>query len=250
MPLGAADREILFGTPLPTKQIELYLAKQQNCTSSISDLRNAFADLSAGCFHSALIALKTRGVIETEGDSISLVGGGDTGLSKSDMVWKAIRIERSFTVDRIASMTGLSITTVRHILNSFEKENIVRAVSRSKGKPTVYLFASEAVVRPKKKSKRTGTESESIWNAVRSMRKDFTVQNLAKKLKAGNDRYVRMLVRQYRQDGLIELAYVDRNPSKPKVYRLTEKGRDMKETPVVRYEVSESIITEEEGSNG
>lgn len=249
MPLDAADREILFGTPLPTRQIELYLAKQQGCVSSIPELRKAFADLSSGCFHSALIALRTRGVVEIADDCISLIGGGDMEPSKSDKVWKAIRIERRFTVERIASVTGLATMTVRHILNSFEKESIVRADFRSKGKPTVYSFVSDAVSRPKKKNRRTGTEAESIWKAVRSMRKDFTVLDLVRKLSASNDRYIRMLVRQYRQDGLIELVYTGRNPSKPKVYRLTEKGRGTKEPPAVRYEVAESLITKEE-SNG
>ena len=53
-----------------------------------------------------------------------------------------------------------------------------------------------------------------------------------------------MLVRQYRQDGLIELVHAESNPAKHRMYRLTDKGRNTKEAPIVRYETADAVISE------
>ena len=204
MSVGAAEREVLFGTPVLSHQMQYYLLSRSGCRVSGREFRMVFADLSKATFSSAVISLKTRGIISIEGDDVVLV---PEKVSIPGMIldrcWKAMRIEQRFTVEAISRLTGYSATQVREAIRRLLAQDAIR-VLRKKGKaPCIYQVVSDSVVRPSSRSSRQrGNKVRSAWNLARRLG-SFSFLDLVEILNI-SPRYAKELIQTFKKADLLQ----------------------------------------------
>ena len=229
MQLGEQDRRVLFGTHQSSQQLQKYLMKRPNYTASISDVRDVFSDLSKGAFNSLLISARTRGQIEIKGDSIRLdISAADIRDSYMDIIWKDIRMLKSFTIKQVCEDTGLSERKVQNVLYTFHQQGLVSRSRKVVGKPTVYTLLSDEILRPLAGNKRKFT-ADVIFEMTTKFSSPFCRADIQKKLKeegiSVSDNYVRDLLVQWHQAGLLTVYGPDRQGVTKRYVNISDKER-------------------------
>lgn len=89
MPISRSERDVLFGTAVPSRQMEKYLAQKKTCT--FEQFRNEFHDLSRGLFWSSFIRLTHGGKAVKEDEIIRYTGDPDLMRGRNiELAWKTI----------------------------------------------------------------------------------------------------------------------------------------------------------------
>lgn len=230
MPLGAAERETLFGTPVVSYQIQLYLLKRPGFRAGGKELRTVFSDLSMAAFATAVIALESKGIIaEEDGDVVIFPEKASIRGIILDRCWKAMRMEGRFTVDRIAELTGYSHVQVREAIRRMTGQHAVRIVFKAPRKPVVYQIVKDTVIRPApKKARCTDSKVARAWELAHRLAV-FSFADIAS-VCGVSKAYAKELIRMFRQSGYL----IDRGlgpDGHTRLYSLDESAPD--EPPVV-----------------
>lgn len=224
MRLDAQDRHTLFMTPLPVQQLQKFLFKRQGHYASVEEIRELFSDLSKGAFNSMLISAKARGIIKSEGNTVTLViEHTDIQTSYTDIIWKDIRILKTFTVSQIREDTGLSKDKIRTVLRTFCDQNLIVRGERKHGFETSYTLATDAITRPVNKKKTKPCLADRVYEVVQTFEGPFTREDInaalnIMKIKV-SEKYLKELIVQWKYEGIIE-GCTDVKPGVFKHYRL------------------------------
>ena len=231
MPLSAADREVIFGTPVISYQIQLYLLKCPECRTSGKNLRMTFSDLSKAAFTTAMISLESKGIVAIDGMDVVLVPEkvNIRGVILN-RCWKAMRIERKFTVKSITELTGYNHKQVREAIRSLTKQKAIGIVFKAPRKPVVYQVITDSVLRPAPEKKR---QSDSLvqraWKLAGKLG-SFSFADLSEICKISN-RYAKELISAFKSSGYIEEIGTAED-GHTKLYRMKEAAPE--EPPVVK----------------
>ena len=204
MNASADDREVMFGTSVISHQMQLYLMKRPGCRASGKDFRLVFSDLSKAAFSSAVISLKAKGIIDIDGDEIVIFPDKATipGIIL-DRCWKAMRIERRFTVESIVNLTGYTSVQVREAIRRMIEQQAIEVVYKTARKPAVYQVVVDSVVRPaKKRIRSTKSMVQKAWYLARRLG-SFSFLDLSAICGISN-RYSKELIQAFRKAGCIE----------------------------------------------
>lgn len=209
MRLNSLERRKLFTAILPAHQLQKYLFKQPGYSASLEDLQEVFSDLSRASYLSMLFQLKAKGIIEIGKEAITLnVEKADLGERNIDIVWRDIRMLKTFTVDDIVSDTGLTGNAVREAIRVFIKQELIKPIEEAKpGKPRRYNLISSEIFRPVTPKKNFGALSDKVFEAVKKMPQPFYRAQLTAVLKEkkieASPRYVKELLRQWLDMGIL-----------------------------------------------
>ena len=231
MPVSAAEREVLFGTSVITYQMQIYLLKRPGYRANGKEFRTVFSDLSKAAFTSAVISLETRGIIAPDGEDVIIFP--DKASIRGiilDRCWKAMHIEKRFTVSSICDLTGYTPEQVREAIRRFLIQGAVRTVLKVPFKPAVYEVVKDAAIRPvSRKRRHTGSLVENAWCFVRKA-SSFSFQDLVEKC-GMSSRYAKDLVMMFKKAGVISEEGLAAD-GHTKVYRVKENAPV--EAPVVK----------------
>ncbi|GEM_PF-1563765 len=151
MPISRSGRDVLFGTTVPARQMEKFLAQKKIC--SFTQFRAEFYDLSRGLFWSSFIRLTSTGKVVKDGDSITYTG--DPNLmrgQRAEMAWKAMHILKSFNNADIVKLSGIPMTYVKHLTALWTKAGYLSRIGRQKdGRHWTYTYRmiSESPICPR-----------------------------------------------------------------------------------------------------
>lgn len=151
MPISRSERDVLFGTAVPSRQMEKYLAQKKTC--SFDQFRAEFYDLSRGLFWSSFIRLTSGGKVVKDGDRVRYTGNPNLMRGHSaEMAWKAMHIMKTFTNVDVAKLSGVPMTYVKHLTALWKKQGYLALIGRQKKGAhwTVsYTMISESPICPK-----------------------------------------------------------------------------------------------------
>lgn len=129
MSISEHDMQILLGTDKLPQQIQRILDQQPGCTMSSESLESIFSFVSKGRLKSAIFSMRTRGIISFDGKQLTLICKDKMPLS--EMVWKVVKMLRTFTqADILKILPDIKSDVVYHYLRSWcvqgllEKEKI------------------------------------------------------------------------------------------------------------------------------
>ena len=231
MNASAADRTVMFGTSVISHQMQLYLMKRPGYRAAGKEFRMVFSDLSKAAFSSAVISLKAKGIIDIEGDDVVIFPEKVTipGMIL-DRCWKAMRMERRFTVESIVNLTGYSPTQVREAIRRMIEQQAVKVLSKTARQPAVYQVALESVARPSRsRGRQSGSKVQKAWLLIRRI-ESFTFADISMRCNISS-RYAKELIQSFRNAGYIEEIGKE-DDGHTKVYRAKEGAP--KEPPVVK----------------
>lgn len=151
MPIERAARNVLFGTPVVSHQIQKYMAQCKSCT--VAQLREDFFDISKALFFSTIFNLTSRGVLERDGEQLIYKGNPqDIKGSGADRAWKAALMLGTFTSDKLAMVAELEQRYSTMLCKSWETDGYIIAVGYKQehfAKFRVFRVAKPTQVRPR-----------------------------------------------------------------------------------------------------
>ena len=167
MRFAEQDRRVMFCTPRPAQQLQRFLARRSTHSAPLQEVRDLFSDLSRGAFMSLMISSRRRGLI-TFDDEVVTLDRPDIQPSYADVIWKDIRMLRTFTFRDVVEDTGINEHTVRKHLAAFVRQGLVEKRRTSVLTPAMYVLLSDSVVRPLARRPRGSTVADMIYSIVRS----------------------------------------------------------------------------------
>lgn len=210
MRLDAQDRSALFGCSLPAHQLQKILFKRPGFKAPASEVRELFSDLSKGQYLSMLIGLQGKGVVTMSDDEIILdVDKATLKDCNLDIVWRDIRMLKSFAVADIVIDTGLSPRAIREALRVFAKQGLIKPVTEAlPGKARTYNLISSEIIRPVAPRITSGGLSDKVFETVQSLEQPFFRSELTAALQERkievSSRYVKELLAQWIKVGILE----------------------------------------------
>lgn len=226
MSLNAEDRRNLFRTDSLQLQIQKFLLKRADFKVPKDELREFFGDVSNGAFQSALIALDTKGIIRNGEGEVILEKGSVRMLGAiSDKVWRAIRIEKTFSIESLSQLTGLQQSQVRTVVGKLVRKGHVFFVGWSRGSIAdvkVYQVSTHSLCRPTRDSKYL-SDIDAVWNVLYLLRGNSITSNDVNNVLQERDsnisaRHLRRLLQDLSENNCIEL----RESGRQKVYWVPE----------------------------
>ncbi len=226
MQLDALARRTLFGTTLPSYQLQKFLMKQPEHRATKTEVRKVFSDLSKGSFLSMLIQAKTKEIIIENGEYIELnVDKYSAKTTAGDVIWRDIRMLKVFKRKDIELDTGFSNETVRWYIRKFLQQGLIVSNTEKKGVERTYTLISNEVLRPVPKTKRKKGVADRVFKVAKNLQR-FTQSSLMAALKKRritvSEPYVRQLIYQWKQNGNIEEAFARSNRNQEITYQFIE----------------------------
>lgn len=235
MRFAEQDRRVMFNSMQHSQQLQKFLMRRRGYGAPLTEVRDLFSDLSRGAFSSLLISARARGQIVLEDDMVRLdVEKADIRTSIKDVVWKDIRMLRTFTVKQVCEDTGLSSKAVTEALRAFCNQGLVSRSPKVVCKPTTYHLESDSVARPMILTRSTG-KAAGVYEVLMTFTSPFSIYELKRALRGKgvevSDRYLKELMASWRDAGIVsvtrershrgqrnEYVVVDRRP-RPAVFR-------------------------------
>lgn len=228
MRLDALARRALFNTDIQSHQLQKFLFKKPDLTAELEEIEEIFSDISKGSLMSTIFTLSGKNIIEVKGKKISLIADKMTATTlKCDIVWKDIKLLKTFTSFDIQRDTGFDIKAIRGILRRMAMQGLITAAPAKSGTVKTFTLTSDAALRPISQKKKRAVLADKVFKALKTDEADFTLKT-AKQLLATLDiditqRYLATLIRQWEKDGSIEaVENIDR---KYKTYRIISPKR-------------------------
>ncbi len=152
MPIERSAREILFGTPVVSHQIQKYMAQRRSCT--INDLRADFYDISRALFFSTIFNLTSRAVLKRDKDLVIYIGNPASEIKgcAADRAWKAALHMDTFTTDRLAFIAELNQRYATNLCRSWVRSGVIAVVGKKTVGYTnfkVYRIVKNTLIRPR-----------------------------------------------------------------------------------------------------
>lgn len=152
MPIERSAREVLFGTPVVSHQIQKYMAQRKACT--ITDLRADFYDISKALFFSTIFNLTSRSVLKRDEELVTYIGNPPSEIfgCKADRAWKAALHMDTFTSDRLAIIAELDQRYATTLCRSWAKSGAITEVGKKVNGSIhfkVYRVAKATQIRPR-----------------------------------------------------------------------------------------------------
>ncbi len=140
MPISRSERDVLFGTTVPSRQMEKYLAQKKTCT--FEQFRNEFHDLSRGLFWSSFIRLTHGGKAVKEDEIIRYTGDPDLMRGRNiELAWKTMQILGTFTNADIVRTCGVQLAYVQHLTKTWTADGYLAPIGRQKtGRVYAYVY--------------------------------------------------------------------------------------------------------------
>lgn len=215
MSLSADDRANLFGTYDLQLQIQRCLRNKPLYRESEENLRAVFCNVSEGAYLSVIISLCIRGVLRKDSGFIYLEIGHimDSDII-SDRVWRAIRIEKRFTSESIANLTGLDIRQIDKVFRKLKADGHIASLGwdfSSRKRLMVYRLVTDTIVRPRQYS----DAAELVWRALYGLRGSAIQPRDVIELVGDSvsGRHIRKILRQFSDYGYIELSFHSKRKS-------------------------------------
>lgn len=182
MRLGERERKVIFGTPVVSYQLQKFLKNLPGYTCSVTDIEKFFFDLSKGRVYSTISSLKSKGILKLEGDMVTLLEYKVRG-NDSDKIWRAVRIQKTFTAKTIAQLTNLPYDRVKWVLRDLANQGAIEKVNESKGNhKTVYTLLNDQITRPKQNNAKPKKCDIAWWLIRKSKEEGITLDDLYKNM--------------------------------------------------------------------
>ena len=140
MALDSKAREILFGTPILSRQIRKCVQGKGKVTEN--ELRSIFADVSAKTFSHTLWNLTHQGVLNSRDGILSCCPDTpEMQGSQADRAWKAACLLRSFRLDELCRAADIKWDYAQRITARWGRKGLaVKSGTSMRGAPAVWTM--------------------------------------------------------------------------------------------------------------
>lgn len=141
MQLKAAEREVLFETPVFPRQLRKYVEAKRRI--SIAQARLDFADVGTRTFYTTMNRLIRSGDLLRDGNDlcVSLEAKTSSG-SKADACWKAARLLGTFRVAKLAQIADVSPCYARSLCERWRQKGYLLVIG-VEGRNIYKMLSSE-----------------------------------------------------------------------------------------------------------
>lgn len=146
MPISSAEREVIFKTPVLSRQMRKYVEAKGKV--SIKQMRLDFADVGTNSFYKSVYQMIEAGSVLREGDYLSILAGTKPVVgSLADCAWQAARLLKCFTAAKLALTSGTKLNYATTLCAKWVKAGYLTRLETN-GASHVYRLVSTSIMRP------------------------------------------------------------------------------------------------------
>lgn len=151
MPISFAEREVLFKTPVLSRQMRKYIDAKGKV--SVKQMRLDFADVGTNSFYKTVYQLLATGSVLRDGDYLAVLADAKPVVgSKADCAWQAARLLRCFTAAKLALTSGVRLNYATSLCAKWTDAGYLIRIE-TEGRHA-YRLVNSSIMRPTKKRKK------------------------------------------------------------------------------------------------
>lgn len=146
MPISSAEREVVFKTPVLSRQMRKYVEAKGKV--SIRQMRLDFADVGTNSFYKSVYQMIETGAVLRDGDYLSILADAKPIVgSMADCAWQAARLLKCFSAAKLAFTAGIKLNYATTLCAKWVEAGHLARLETERTSH-VYRLVSTSIMRP------------------------------------------------------------------------------------------------------